>query len=121
MQPAQSPISNVVRLTDVGEFVHDVRPLKMVPLPQVFPKGMVANALSDASRRIKLAFDMRHKHLAVFSLAPQSLLTMSTLFAVTVEPKSTWNHSDNPCVVWEKVVLSPSTPLEAAKAFNVLD
>ena len=101
--------------------MHCVMAFVMVNLPQVSPKGMVATWLLDPSRRIKLALDRRHKHLAVVSLAPQSLLTMSTLFAFTLEPKSTSNHSDNPCAVWEKVVLEPSTPLEAAKTSNVLD
>ncbi len=101
--------------------MHCVMAFVMVNLPQVSPKGMVATWLLDPSRRIKLAFDMRHKHLAVVSLAPQSLLRITILSAVTVAPKSTSNHSADPCAVWEKVVLEPSTPLEAAKAFNVLD
>ena len=85
----------------------------MVDLPQVFPKGMVFKALFDPSMRIKLAFDMRHKHWAVVSVLPQSLLRITILSAVAVAPKSTWNHSADPSLVWEKVVLEPSTPLEA--------
>ena len=102
--------NNVARLTVVGELVHCLRPRVMVDLPQVSPKGMVATWLLDASMRIKLAFDMRHKQSVA---PPQPLLRITILSAVTGVPKSTWNHSDDPSLVWEKVALEPSTPLEA--------